>query len=52
MYYLGFQIINLNVLSSNQISEFFDHQYLCNETFYVFFHIDIYQGTGQELLLK
>ena len=52
MYYLGFQIINLNVLSSNQIAEFFDHQYLCNETFNVFFHIDIYQGTGQELLLK
>ena len=37
MYYLGFKIINLNVLSSNQIAGFFDHQYLCNETINIFF---------------
>ena len=32
MYYINFQMIDWNVLLSNQIKVFFDHQYLRKET--------------------
>ena len=46
IYYIFLEIINQNLLSSNQITGFFNHQYLWNEKVNLlgFLHKDSYEG--------